>query len=82
MQKAIDSGYNVIYLHSVGSSTTRAIQIELQANEDNYDTFDLWPYTSSVKVSDDLVAMTDDAESSKRDRTNSSLHIKLVLKTE
>ena len=37
---------------------------------------------SSVKVSDDLVAMTDDAESSKRERTNSSLHIKLVLKTE
>ena len=82
VQKAIDSGYNVIYLHSVGSSTTRAIQIALQANEDNHDSFDLWPYTGSVKVSDDLVAITDDVESGKRERTNSSLHVKLVLKTE
>ena len=81
-QKAVDSGNSTIFLHATGGSITRAVQIALQINEDNFEAFDLWPYTSTTTVADDLMAVHDDANSETRERINPSLHVELKLKTQ
>ena len=81
VQKAVDSGFNEIYIHATGGSITRAAQIALQVNEDNYDCFDIRPFTDTVTVSDDMEALHDDAESFKKTRLNPAIHLHLILKS-
>lgn len=82
VQKAVDSGFNEIFIHATGGSITRASQIALQINKENYDCFDIWPYTDTITVQDDMEPLHDEAESFKRSRLNPALHIRLVLKSQ
>ena len=85
-QSLLDKGEPEIYLHSLGAAIPRALNLALQIQKNNCNTFGLDTATSTVELTDDFEAIHPNSESSgqqhhhhhqQQSRYNSAVHIRI-----
>ncbi|KAL0122650.1 hypothetical protein PUN28_007402 [Cardiocondyla obscurior] len=77
-EKLFDKGASELVIHGLGTAVMKAASLALRLKEIHNETLDLDIKTSTVSLTDNLEALTDDVDDEINNRKNSAIHIHVI----